>query len=69
MLFFILEENPLKIMSNNVLKKIINFNQNKTSFNLKERKDLIDSFRFELEKKLIKSGDVLEDIIDHLNND
>lgn len=56
-------------MSYDVLRKIINYNLNKNNYTNRERLSIIAAYRKELKLKMTTAGNVLENIIDHLNND
>lgn len=60
--------NPLK-MNDDLLLKILNYRANKISYSVTERKTLLKSYRVDLQKKLLKSANLLEGIIDKINND
>ena len=55
-------------MSSTILLKILNFRENKNSYNIEERKKMIDSYRADLCGRIAKAGNVLEDVIDSFNN-
>lgn len=55
-------------MSSNVLLKILNFRENKNSYSVSERKKMISSYRADLHSRVVKAGNVLEDLIDEINN-
>lgn len=56
-------------MNDDLLLKILNYRANKISYSVTERKTLLKSYRVDLQKKLLKSANLLEGIIDKINND